>query len=205
MTVRDRRKWLAIVLLVELTAGCAVHTDAPSASPDSLAALLSEAEAVGAPPAQIEVLARALSEGRDVGFEEYRETVDLKLDCIRGLGYEVVNVHQVERPGWIEIEFAFGGGADGADLLDPAVEQCRQESSAWIELAYQLNYDPAIADEMIQALLTAMVSCINGFGGAASADSTLEELIAENYEIIDKDPTGTENCLYLTGLVDLLD
>lgn len=133
----------------------------------------------GASPEQVATLDAAIDSGTRVSFEQYKAAKNLEIGCIEGLGFDIVELRETRRAGWVEIEYMYGGfstSAEGTALLDDA-DHCMNRHALFIELAYQTPRSIEEREALREAHRDELVACLREDGVYVADDATWGELV----------------------------
>lgn len=199
-----RRLWGCVAIAAVLAAGAFQAPPDQPALPARLHDVYTEMRAEGAlwgaSAEQLAVLDEAIAESRYLTFEEYKQAKDLKLECVRDLGFDVREVREEPRAGWTEISYLFGGlpaGSDEDALVD-AAGVCTTVHAHFIALAYASTPTQEESDEQRDAYRLAFLACLEARSVDVHADAPWDELI-----VVDRDATelvGGQTCFEEVGV-----
>lgn len=148
---------------------------------------------------QIEILEAAVSEGRDVTFEEYSVAANSAVECIQSSGLVIeVGVHPVPADGgtlltlWISAE-----GID--DVVSAVAQECMTKFVTYVESAYQGRASvQEWRDEVSARYYDAMFACLESRDVRVESAMSMEELVQAEVDTFPNYPPDAR-CVASTG------
>lgn len=205
--LRRRRFLLGSGLCIMALVGCGPSTSAPNEpAVASVVLALEAAEDEGdASPEQLEVLRRALAEGREITEQEYRSAYAIAVDCVRDAGVNVISIDEVYDAGNLQLYMTVNGREEDEDFMFTSMGICEHRHSTYLDLARRLSAKAAATKEaLINQYLPAMLACVRSKGARLPDDATYDEIVAQDPDLTSGSDPG-KTCISTTGLQDALD
>ncbi len=173
--------------------GVATSSAGASGAPASDGDVVAAARAGGASQEQLAILGRGV-----ITFVDYEAAVGRTIACMRSAGLDVVGDTPVDKRGFPEIPYSYGGAGGVSDDQAQAVgDDCITEHSKWVEMVYQTQPTTIEAiDKRFERYRAAVVACIRKNGGSITDTPSAEQADDASFDVLNK--TGVD-CMKEAG------